>query len=93
MTRPTGSRGADGYTASSTSTVLDSDGDAQSVGRETTEQDGFLEEGGVRFFAVDSVAQVEVGDDATVTREDGTTIDTTVQEVQWTGNALLLSLD
>jgi len=88
-----GSRGADGYTESSTSTVLDASGDAQKLSRMKGEQPASLEAGGLVFYAASDVSACRAGMDATITLEDGTTLGCTVERVRYEDSSLELSLD
>lgn len=88
-----GTRGPDGFTEGSTSTVLDADGDAQKLSRMKGEQPASLESGGLVFYAATSVSQCRAGMDATITLEDETTLGCTVEGVRYEDSSLELSLD
>jgi hypothetical protein len=50
-----------------------------------------FENGGLRFYASESVLDLKPGDDATVTLEEGRTIEATVEGIELDGDAILLS--
>jgi len=91
VTRETGSRGADGFQGTSTTTVLACDGDAQSLALDAEATPAVFENGGLRFYASESVLDLKPGDDATITLEEGRTIEATVEGIELDGDAILLS--
>jgi len=91
VTRETGSRGSDGFESTGTDTVLSCDGDAQAIALDAEATPAVFEDGGLRFYATESVLGVKPGDDATVTLQEGRTIEATVEGVELDGNAILLS--
>jgi len=93
VTRPEGSRGADGFTQSGTKAVLDCRGDAQQGGREFRELRSHYETGDVLVYAEKSVTGVEVGDDARVEYDNGRTVQASVEATMLDDDALLLSYD
>jgi len=92
VTRSEGSYGEDGYAEDNTKTVLDADGDAQQETHALRSREAFLDKGALHFFADGSVTDVRTGDSATVTTGERT-IETTVEEVIFDDDSLLLSID
>ena len=93
VTRSEGSRGADGWTESSTSTELECRGDWQQSGHRLEQMRAHYETGDGLFFAEDSVVGVEAGDSVTIDHDDGRTIEGTVAQVVHDDDSLLISLD
>lgn len=93
VSRTDGSRDSDGFTEGSTTTVLQADGDAQSLRRMQGDAPVALESGGLVFYATKDVSSCSTGDDATVTLEDGTVLDCTVERVRYDDSSLELSTD
>lgn len=88
-----GTRTADGFSESSTSTILEADGDAQKLSRMKGDAPAGLESGGLVFYAAKSVSDCRAGMDATVTLEDDTVLDCTVESVLYEDSSLELSLN
>lgn len=89
----TGTRTGDGFEQTGTSTVLDCTGDAQQLEAQARELEGLLDEGAVQFFATEDVLDVEPGMSATITLEDGRTLEATVERTAFDDRSLVLSLD
>lgn len=87
----TGEPGPDGVPETGTETVLACDGDAQSLALDAEATPAVFENGGLRFYASESVLGLKPGDDATVTLEEGRTIEATVEGIELDGDAILLS--
>jgi len=88
VTRSEGTRGPDGWAESSTTTVLDCDGDLQESGRAFEERSAYYETGDALFFAEGNVSSVEVGDGATVNGRPAS-----VAEVMEIDDSLMLTFD
>jgi len=73
---------------SSTTTVLDCDGDLQESGRAFEERSAYYETGDALFFAGEDVSSVEIGDDATVNGRPAS-----VAEVMPIDDSLMLTFD
>lgn len=91
--RSTVSRDADGVSQTGTNEVLSCKGDAQSLSIAAEERPAAFDGGGLRFFATESVLPCRPGDDATVTFEEGDTLEATVERVEETGDVLVLSYE
>jgi len=92
VTRSKGTRGADGFQESDTSTILLCKGNAQRIGREAAEMPASFSAGDIVFYAAESIDPVEVSDSATVTAE-GREIQGTVEETSLDSNSLVISID
>jgi hypothetical protein len=93
VTRAEGSRGADGFSEGSTTTVLECRGDLQQSGRALEQRAAYYEAGDALFFARKSVIGAEPGDAVTIEHDDGRTLEMAVEEVMYDDDALLLSFD
>jgi len=95
VTRQDGSRGADGYTETGTTTVLDGVRcDAQDQGRTLQSPDETHEGGSLGCYSVDGdVSKVEPGDSATVAFDDGRTIEGHVASVTPLDDSLTIARD
>ena len=86
------SDGMGGTTGGTTETVYDGEADVQDGGAEVKAEDGVItEEGDATVFLSGSVAGIQVGDDATITWEEGSTQKATVARTIRLDDKLVLS--
>ena len=90
--RPKGTRSAKGYEQTGSKEILSCRGDAQEGGRSLERLQQLHDVGDVVFFAEQSVANVEAGDNITLEMDDGRTIEGSVEKVSGLDNSLLISL-
>jgi len=95
VTRAEGTRDADGYSETGTATVLDAVRcDAQDQGRTLQNPDESHEGGSIACHSVDGdVSTVEPGDKATVSFDDGRTIEGHVASVTPLDDSLTIARD
>jgi len=94
VTRQEGSRGADGYSESGTTTVLGAVRcDAQDRGRTNQIREEAHEAGDMTCFVDADVSQVDPGDKATVAFDDGRTFEGHVSGVSPMDSSLTLERD
>lgn len=90
VTRSEGSRGASGYSESSTQTILNKRCDFQEMGHMLDEEQAGYEKGeGIAF--VDGAEAAEPGDEATIETDDGRTIEGSVAGVNATDSSLRIT--
>lgn len=92
VTRSQGSRGPGGYTETDTQVVLQGRCDAQESGRALQRRIAAYEKGDVLAYYESSVTSAEVGDDVSLSLDDGRTLNGTVAKVEPLNDALLVEL-